>query len=272
MADAPLSPIAAFARAHDPDRFLTALFMPGAVREAFFALIAFNHELARAREATTNPVAALIRLQWWRDAVAEAAAGQPPRRHEVAAPLHAAIVSGALAADDLTGLVDAREPEAEEEGIPTREAFGAYLRAGAGGFAVVAGRLAGAPPEGLPLLQRLGALHGLSGVLRSVPAHAAQGRCLLPRDALAEAGLSAEGVVADPGSAQGLVVALAEEGGAMLDKAMAEALPRAALPAALPAVLARRDLRRIARGMPVPRPRGVGDRLAVTWAAFRGRL
>ncbi|MBX9596787.1 MAG: squalene/phytoene synthase family protein, partial [Roseomonas sp.] len=173
-----LSPIAAFARVHDPDRFLTAIFMPATAREAFFSLIAFNHELARAREATTNPVAALIRLQWWRDAVAEAAAGAPARRHEVAAPLHAAIVSGALAADDLLGLVDAREPETEEEGIPTREAFGAYLRAGAGGFAVVAGRLAGAPPEALPLLQRLGALHGLSGVLRSVSAHAAQGRCL----------------------------------------------------------------------------------------------
>ncbi len=272
MADAPLSPIAAFARAHDPDRFLTALFMPVAVREAFFTLIAFNHELARAREVTTNPVAALIRLQWWRDAVAEAAAGQPPRRHEVAEPLHAEIVSGTLAADDLLGLIDAREPETEVEGIPTREAFGAYLRAGAGGFGVVAGRLAGAPPDSLPLLQRLGALHGLSGVLRSVPAHAAQGRCLLPRDALAEAGLVAEAVVAEPGLAAGLVAALAEEGGTMIAKAMAEPLPRAALPAALPAVLARRDLARIARGQPVPRPRGAGDRLAVAWAAFRGRL
>jgi phytoene synthase len=272
MADAPLSPIAAFARAHDPDRFLAALFMPQAAREAFFTLIAFNHELARAREATTNPVAALIRLQWWRDAVAEAAAGQPPRRHEVAAPLHAAIVSGALAADDLLGLVDAREPETEEEGIPTREAFGAYLRAGAGGFAVVAGRLAGAPAESLPLLQRLGALQGLAGVLRSVPAHAAQGRCLLPRDALAEAGLAAEAVIADPALAAPLLRALAEEGGSLIARAMAEPLPRAALPAALPAVLARRDLARLAAGRPVPRPRGAGDRLAVTWAAFRGRL
>lgn len=267
-----LSPIAAFARAHDPDRFLTAIFMPAAVREAFFCLIALNHELARAREATTNPVAALIRLQWWRDAIGEAASGAPARRHEVAAPLHAAIVSGALAADDLLGLVDAREPETEEEGIPTREAFGSYLRAGAGGFAVVAGRLAGAPPESLPLLQRLGALHGLSGVLRSVPAHAAQGRCLLPRDALAEAGLITAAVVADPAIAAPLLRALAEEGGVMIGKAMAEALPRAALPAALPAVLARRDLRRIAAGQPVPRPRGVSDRLAVAWAAFRGRL
>lgn len=272
MAEPPLSALCAFARAHDPDRFLAAIFVPEWVREAFFALIAFNHELARAREATTNPIAALIRLQWWRDAVAEAAAGQPARRHETATPLHAAIVSGALAADDLLGLIDAREVEAEAEGIPSRGAFGAYLRAGAGGFAVTAGRLVGAPAESLPLLQRIGALHGLSGVLRSIPAHAAQGRCLLPHDALAEAGLSAEGVIANPASATPLARALAEEGGIMLAKALAETLPRAALPAALPAVLARRDLRRIAAGQPIPTPRGVGDRLAVTWAAFRGKV
>lgn len=272
MAADPLSPLGTFARAHDPDRFLAAIFVPAPRREAFFALIAFNHELARAREATTNPVAALIRLQWWRDAVAEAAAGRPPRRHEVAAPLHAAIVSGALAADDLQGLIDAREAEAEEGGIPTREAFGAYLHASAGGFALAAGRLLAAPDAALPLLQRLGALHGLSGILRSIGAHAAQGRCLLPADALAEAGLSAEAVVAEPASAAPLQRALAEEGAAMLGKAMAEPLPRVAVPAVLSTVLAARDLRRIAAGRPVPAQRGLGDRLAVFRAGFRGRL
>jgi phytoene synthase len=272
MAAAPLSPLGAFARAHDPDRFLAAIFVPPPVREAFFALIAFNHELARAREATTNPVAALIRLQWWRDAVAEAAEGRPARRHEVALPLHGAIVSGTLAADDLHGLIDAREAETEEGGIPTRDAFGAYLRASAGGFALAGGRLIGAPDAALPLLQRLGALHGLAGVLRSVAAHAAQGRCLLPVDALSEAGLSPEAVVAEPGLAASLVRALAEEGGAMLGKAMAETLPRVAVPAVLPTVLAARDLRRMAAGRPVPNPRGLGDRLAVSIAGFRGRL
>ena len=45
-----LSPMGDFARAHDPDRFLCALFAPADRREALFVLIAFNHELARARE------------------------------------------------------------------------------------------------------------------------------------------------------------------------------------------------------------------------------
>ena len=271
MSIQPAESLAGFARRHDPDRFLCALFAPAASREALFALIAFNHELARAREAAANPIAALIRLQWWREAVAEAAAGRPPRRHEVAAPLHAAIVSGALAAADLAGLVDAREIEAEEEGIPTRESFGAWLRASAGGLAVTTGRLLGAPAVALPRLQQLGALYGLAGVLRSVPAHAAQGRCLLPHDALAEAGLSAAAVVADPRLALPLIRALAEEGAAMLAQVRAGPLPRGAMPAALPAVLAARDLRRLAAGRAVPAPRGLGDRLAVVAAGVRGR-
>ncbi|MGK7869422.1 squalene/phytoene synthase family protein [Falsiroseomonas sp. E2-1-a20] len=265
-----LSPIGDFARKHDPDRYLAALFAPAERREALFALIGFNHELARAREATTTQIAALIRLQWWRDAVAEAAAGQPARRHEVAEPLHAAIRSGALDPSDLTALVDAREAEADPEGIPTREAFGAWLRAGAGGFAVAAGRLLGAPDAALPALQRRGALVGMAGVLRSIPAHSAQGRCLLPQDSLAEAGLNAEGVVAQPAVAEPLRRAMAEEGGAMLARERQVALPRQALAAALPAVLAGRDFRRMAAGRDVPATRGLGDRLAVAWAGFRG--
>jgi hypothetical protein len=45
-------------------------------------------------------------------------------------------------------------------------------------------------------------------------------------------------------------------------------VPGAIVAAALPAVLARRDLRRVGE---VVRPRGLGDRLAVLAAALAGR-
>lgn len=270
MAKPPLSPLGAFVRQHDPDRYLAAIFAPTAKREALFALLAFNHELARAREVATSQIATLIRLQWWRDAVVEATSGRPARRHEVAGPLHEAITAGALDSAALAALVDAREAEADPEGIPTREAFGAYLRAGAGGLAVTVARLLGAPDAALPAVQRLGALQGLAGVLRSVPSHAPQGRCLLPHDALAEAGLTAEAVIAEPMRAEPLRRALAEEGGMALAKP--EAVPRLAVPAVLPVVLARRDLARLAAGRAVPHPRGLGDRLALMLCGLRGRL
>src|SRR5580692_9280 len=83
-------PLVAFVRRHDPDRFLTALFAPPDKRPALLALYAFNHELARAREAAHEPALALIRLHWWREVVEGA-----PRAHEVATPLAASLAAGA---------------------------------------------------------------------------------------------------------------------------------------------------------------------------------
>lgn len=267
-----LSPIGALARTHDPDRFLCALFAPAERREAMFALIAFNHELARAREVTTNPMAGLIRLQWWRDAVEEARAGAPPRHHEVAGPMQGAIAEGMLDPEALVALADAREAEMDEGGFATEQDFVTWLRGTAGGWSAAAGLLLGADGTAAEVLRALGAAYGLAGVLRSVAAHAAQGRCLLPRDRLAEAGLCAGDVIADPRDARlaGMVLAMAQEGQSALAAARRDVAPPL-MAAALPAVLARRDLRRMARGRPAE-ARGIGDRLAVSWAGLRGRV
>jgi len=254
-----LTPCGAIARRHDPDRFLCALFAPPEKREALFILIAYNHELARAREAASNPLIALMRMTWWREVVEHAADGRPARQHEVAAPLDAAIQAGALDAQGLIGMAEAREPEAEEEGIASPAALHAYLRGTAGGFAVVAGRLLGAPPALLPALQQAGMLFGLAGVLRAVPALAAQGRCLLPREMI-----DADAVIADHASAAPIIRELADHAPPAPDL---RGLPKSARAAALPLVLARRDLRCLAQGRVVRR--GVLDRLAVIFAAQR---
>ncbi len=265
----PLSPLGEFVRQHDPDRFLCALFAPAEQREALFALLAYNHELARAREAASQPMLALIRLQWWREVVENAAAGRPARQHEVAAPLAGMVASGQLAPADLLAMADAREAETEEA-IPSTGAFQAYLRGSAGGVALAAGRLLGAAGPALAGLQQAGALYGLAGVLRSTAALARQGRCLLPEDALAAAGLTPHAVMADPALAAPVLANLAAEG--LRQHPGLAGLPAAARAAGLPLVLARRDLRRLAAGRPVPAARGLGDRLAVTWAGLLGRL
>lgn len=271
---APGLELAGFVRKHDPDRFLCAIFAPPARRGALLALLALNHELARAREAASNPLAALIRLQWWREAIEEAEAGHPPRRHEVALPLHGAIRAGLLDPADLIAIADAREQETAEDGVPNRAAFTDYLRGTAGGVAVAAGRLLGVGDAGLQVLRAVGAAYGAAGVLRSVAAHAAQGRCLLPADALAESGLDPEAVLHSPEAARPAVRVLAAEATAALANAgnVARSLPRGAIAAALPAVLARRDLARLAAGRPVVTPRRLGDRLAVALAGMRGRV
>src|SRR5260221_10593467 len=66
-------------RAADRDRFLAALFAPEPQRRDLLGLLAFDHELARTRAVTREPMMARIRLQWWREAVTEAAGSGTPR-------------------------------------------------------------------------------------------------------------------------------------------------------------------------------------------------
>jgi phytoene synthase len=196
-------------------------------------LYAFNHELARAREVTSEPMLALIRLTWWREVVDGAA-----RAHPIATPLAQALNAGVFAPGDLTRLIDAREMEAAPE-MPDLDELMKYARGTAGLLARISGKLLGADSDAA---EALGTAYGLSGILRSAPLLAAQGRSLLP-------------VSTAPGEITALARGL-----------LGEQVPRAILPAALPAVFAKRDL-----GNP-DRRRSFADRLAVIKSAVTGRI
>ena len=260
MAHAPLlSPVGEIVRRHDPDRYFCTLFAPSDRRETLWVLYAFNHELARAREAVREPFAALIRLQWWREVVEGAR-----RRHEVAGPLGEALDTGRLIAADLAAMIDARE--AETEAVETRDAFVTYVRGNAGGVMVAAARALGmAEPEPL---RDWGAAFGVTGVLRSVPALARQQRCLLPSDLIAAAGLTEALVLSNPTRPE--LRPIQNELSTLADNWLGRpvTVPAKAKAAALPAFLARRDLR---RGC-VDTPRAVTDKLAVTAAVMSRRL
>jgi 15-cis-phytoene synthase len=259
-----LSAPGALVRRHDPDRFLAALFAPAAARETLFVLYAFNLELARACEMAREPHAAYLRLAWWRDVVEGEA-----RRHEVATPLAAALAEGRLERAALLGLIAAREDEVAPE-LGNLADWRRQMFASQGGLAAAAGKALGA--EAGKALAAFGAAYGAARLLRSIPALARQGRVLLPADLIAAHGLSPEGLAAgEVGSGMlALRARLAAEAAAWLGEARRLRLPRAALPAALPAVLAGRDLRRPDEA--AARPRGLGARLAVVTAALTGRV
>jgi len=255
--------IAVLVRRHDPDRFLTALFAPPVRRDPLLTLYAFNHELARAREVASEPPLALIRLQWWREVVE----GET-KRHEVASPLSQAIAAGALDPAHLLPIIEARESEAYAD-FETLADWRAWLLAGAGGLAVAAAAALGAPdPEAM---RPFGAAYGVAGLSRATGVLAARGICLLPRDLLDGHGLSPEEFIDNPGSAPARAAQheIVREGKVFLADAGRVRVPRVAVAAALPAVLARRDL---ARWPTVFTPRRLGDRLAVTFAGMTGRI
>lgn len=245
-------------RRRDPDRFLTALFAPADRRAALLTLYAFNHELTRAREVTSEPTLALIRLHWWREVVQGT-----PKRHEIATPLSDAIAQGLFVPAELLALVEAREREVEGD-FATLADWRAWLLAGAGGLAVAAARLLGAVDPGS--FRAAGAVYGAAGVLRATGALATQGRCLLPLDLLDRHGLVPEAVIGDPASAAPVAASLAQQALGLWSRS---AVTRATVAAALPGVLGRRDLRRWPR---VAHPRRFGDRLAVTIRGLTGLL
>jgi phytoene synthase len=244
-----LQTVEAIVRRHDPDRFITTLFAPSDKRGVLLTLYAFNHELARAHEVAREPGLALIRLQWWREVVEGEA-----RPHEVATPLAQALAAGLLPRADLLAMIEARE--ADVEPAATLAALLDRLAHGPGSLAAAGGTILGATPDERAALRRLGAGAGMSGLLRNLAPYARLGRCQIPTEILTRHGLTAADVIADPHTATQAREALVGEAQNLLGTP--QRFRRSILAAALPSVLARRDLHRRPR-----EARGLGDKLAV---------
>lgn len=100
-------------RTADRDRFLAALFAPEPQRRGLLALLAFDHELARTPSVTKEPMLARIRLEWWREAMAEATGAGKPRAQPVVEVLGEIARAHGLTRDALVALIDARAEEIE---------------------------------------------------------------------------------------------------------------------------------------------------------------
>jgi len=241
--------MASHVRRRDPDRYFCALFAPAAHRHALLSLAAFNDELARARELTTEPGLALIRLHWWREVVEGA-----PRRHEVADPLRAVISAYRLPKALLLEMIESREADIESP-PPTLQSFLHRMHHGPGALAAASAAILGADALTTARIRALGAAYGITGTLRNIAPLAARELSVLPLDILGDAAF------ANPTQILATVrPALADAARTLLGPVAP--VPRAVLAAALPAVFARRD---VARAQPVAQ-RGVGDRSAVIFA------
>ena len=179
------SPLAKSLRDGDYDRFLTVLFAPPGTREALFALLAFNLEIARVRDAVREPMLGQIRLQWWREALAEAAVGKP-RRHDVLEALTDAGAPAALLDEMLT----ARETELEPEPPRTLAEFRAYASGTSGALSEAMAAILGGDETMRRAARGVGTAFGMIGILRATRFLAQRGRVLLPSHLLDESGTS----------------------------------------------------------------------------------
>jgi 15-cis-phytoene synthase len=218
----------------DPDRWLTSRFIADRqARADVLALYAFDHELARARRAASTPLMAEIRLTWWREVLDEVFDGSLVRRHPTAQALAAAVARHKLARAPLEAMIDGQIESLESPKLGT-EAAVRWADA-------VQGSVGGLAASALDPTTSASAVAAAAG--------RAWGLALLIRGGRVE-----RSEVAAP-----MRLALSEA------RAAADALSVAALPAALPARLARYDL---AGQTPGP----IRKRLALTIAAATGRV
>ena len=160
----------------DPSRFRATMAAPVAARRVLFPIYAFNTEVARAPWVTQEPMIAEMRLQWWRDVLAEIAEARPVRRHEVTVPL--AHVLDATGARLLEALIEARRQDVARAPFADEAALWAYLDATSGNLTRAAAHALGGAPEAV--LRPAGLALGLANWLRAIPALEAAGRAPLP--------------------------------------------------------------------------------------------
>jgi phytoene synthase len=268
-------------RRFDRDRYLTTLFAPRPVHDDLLALYAFNLEVAKTREVVREPMMGLVRLQWWRDAVAAIYAGNAPH-HQVAQPLSAVVRRHDLSRHHFDSLIDAREADLHGEPPADMPALLAYVDATSAGLGLLTLRIldaAGAPAEAAVRGAWRGA--GLIGLLRALPLHLSQRRIHLPQAVMAEHGLGLRHLfeLKRPPALPAVVQTIAGEARQHLAAARAAAvgLPRRVLPALLPATLAAADLRRIEVSgydvfAPAVQHSPPGRIWRLLWASLRGRL
>lgn len=276
---ATLSDSARSLRQQDRDRFGTVLFAPADRRDALFTLYDFNLEIARARELVSEPMLGRIRLQWWRDSLNKVYAGADGGS-PLARALSAVIERHGLARQEFDRLLEARETDMELEPPADLPALEAYAEGTAATLNRLALAILGADGEGpRAAAAEVGIAWALTGLLRAMPFHAAQGRLYLPADLLARHSLERSQVLAGKGGV-GLAAAAGEIAGVALAR-LAEArrhrptVPKAALPALLTAPLAEAHLKALAKtgGNPfdprwsAPRPRP----LRLAWCMMTGR-
>lgn len=182
-------------RDQDPDRFMITLFFDGDVRADLWTLYAFHHEIAKTREVVTDTHIGLIRLQWWRDAIAAIYDGGAVPHHPITEPLADMIKRRGLNREWFDAVIYAREFDLEDVlpgNLPGLINYADFTQTPLMRLAL---QITGDDVDA-PDVAPVAIGWALSGLIRAVPFHAGQSRCFMPGDLMNRAGLSTDALYA----------------------------------------------------------------------------
>lgn len=180
----------------DRDRYLAALFADAEHRPGVLALYAFGAEIARVRDMVSDPLPGEVRLQWWRDLLEGvehgSAAGNP-----IAAALQGTIARYRLPVAALTAMIDARIFDLYDDAMPSLNDLEGYAGETSSALIQLASLVLnnGADPETADIAGHAGVAYSLTGLMRSLPWHAARGQLYLPKDLLERHGADPQAIL-----------------------------------------------------------------------------
>ncbi len=229
-------------RRGDPDRYLSTLYAPQALRGDLDTLYRFNAEIASIRDRIREPLPGEMRIQWWRDALAggRAAAGGYP----LAEAVHDIIERHSLPGDAFDRYLEARIFDLYDDPMPSRADIEGYCGETASALIQLAALMLdrAAAPSFAAAAGHAGCAQAIAGLVRLMPKHRACGQCYVPADILAAVGASRDDLVEGKNgdAAERALAAFIELGREHAGKFMqaARAMPASLRPAFLPAALA----------------------------------
>lgn len=168
-------------RTSEPDLFLLSMFSTASVREDLWTLFAFYHEISKTRHVVSETTLGLIRLQWWRDAVAKLYEGEVEQGHEVLKPLSDVVFRHDLPQESFEKLIYAREFDLENVSPGNIEGLLNYCDFTTTGFFEMAVQIMGDDPADY-IIQPIAMNYTLMRALKAAPYYAKDGWLILPED------------------------------------------------------------------------------------------
>lgn len=181
--EAPVLSVRDAAREHEQDRYLSALLAPPRARDDLVVIAAYLGELRRIPLITRDAAIGEIRLQWWRDTLAQAGAVSG---HPVADAMNALASRRSLRRELVLAPLEGVSRELYEDGIPDAREFDLYAEETEG----AAIRLAlsvlgeGGAQNSERAVDSAGRALALTRLALTLPQHVAHGRLPLPETVL----------------------------------------------------------------------------------------
>ncbi|KAI8811637.1 isoprenoid synthase domain-containing protein [Cladochytrium replicatum] len=179
-------------RVKDYDGYLCTLFAPEPSRDAFWALRAFNIEIAQIVDSAKDSRAAQLRSRWWLDAVDEVYDNRP-RHHPITIALHGTMKKSSMGKQFLKRIIQARDQLSAGAPFNSMKDLETYAENTASSLLYLQLQALGIEDHNADhAASHIGKAQGIVTIIRGIPYLVRERQLYLPTQLTARNGLSSE--------------------------------------------------------------------------------